>query len=67
MYSHRNMENFPQQLQMQICQYRKHFSQFFVAFPQCTSSLEHFEKRDEPSHLSMPEIIDSKGSGYLNV
>ena len=32
-----------------------------------TSSLEHFEKKYEPSSLSIPEVIDSKRSGYLNV
>ena len=26
-----------------------------------------FWKKDKPSSLSIPEIIDSKGSGYLNV
>ena len=31
------------------------------------SSLEHFEKKDEPSSLSIPEIIDPKRSGYANV
>ena len=30
-------------------------------------SLEHLEKEDEPSSLSIPEIIESTGSGYLNV
>ena len=31
-----------------------------------TSSLKHFEKKDEPCSLSIPEVIDSTGSGYLN-
>ena len=26
-----------------------------------------FEKKDEPSSLSIPKMIDSKGSCYLNV
>ena len=26
-----------------------------------------FRKKDEPSSLCIPEIIDSKGNGYLNV
>ena len=33
----------------------------------CTSSLEHFEKKYETSSLSILEIIDYKGSDYLNV
>ena len=45
----------------------KLFSGFFIAFLKCTSSLEHLEKEDEASSLSILEIIDSIGSGYLNV
>ena len=66
-YSGRNMQNFHQQLPMQLSQKRKAFCDLFIAFLKCTSRLEHFEKKDEPSSLSIPEIIDSKGSGYLNV
>ena len=61
------MKNFPQELQAQLSQKRKSFSGVFVAFLKCTSSLEHFEKKNEPSSLGIPEIIDSTGSGYLNV
>ena len=67
MYAGRNIQNLPQQLQPLLSQKRKTFSTFFTAFLKCTSSLEHFEKKDGPSSLSIPEIIDSKGSGYLNV
>ena len=66
-YPRRNMQNFPQELQTELSQKRKDFSGFFISFLKCTSSLEHFEKKDEPSSLSIPEIIDSRGSGYLNV
>ena len=66
-YSRRNMMNFQQQLQTQLSQKRKAFSRFFITFLKCKSSLEHFEKKDEPSSLSIPEIIDSTGSSYLNV
>ena len=59
------MQNFRQQLQTQLSQKRIAFSRFFIAFLKCTSSLEHFEKKDEPSSLSVPEIIDPKDSGYL--
>ena len=63
----RNMQNFQEQLQTQLYQKRKAFSGFFIAFLQCTSSLEHLETKEEPSSVSVLEIIDSKGSGYLNV
>ena len=66
-YSRRNMQNYQQQRQMQLSQKRKVFSRFFIVFRKFNSSLEHFEKEDEPSSLSIPEIIDSTGSGYLNV
>ena len=63
MYSRRNIQNFPQELQTQLSQKWKTFSGFFTAFPKCTSSLEHFEKKDEPFTLNIPEIIDSTRSG----
>ena len=66
-HSRRHMRNFPQQIQTQLSQKRKAFSGFFIAFLKCTTSLEHFEKKDEISGLSIPEILDSKGSVYLNV
>ena len=66
-YSRRNMQNFPQQLQKQLSQKRKAFSGFFIAFLICPSSLEHFQKKDEPSSLSVPDNINSTGSGSLNV
>ena len=67
MYSPRNMQNFLQQLQAQLSRKRKAFTGFFIAFLKCTSSLEHYEKKDESSSLSIPEVIDCTGSGYLNV
>ena len=61
------MHSFQPEDQTQFSQKRKAFSGFFIAFLKCTSSLEHFEKKDELSSLSIPENIDSTGSGYLNV
>ena len=61
------MQSFPQQFQTQSSQKRKAFSGFFIACLKCISSLEHLEKKDEPSSLSIPGIIDSERSGYLNV
>ena len=59
MYARHTMQNFPQQLQTQLSQKPKDVSGFFIAFLKCTSSLEHFEKEDEPYTWSIPEIIDS--------
>ena len=61
------MWNFKKQLQMQSSQKRKAISGFFIPFLKCISSLEHFETKDEPSSLSIPEILNSTGSGYLNI
>ena len=57
------MWNFQKQLQKELSQKRKAFSGFFIAFLKCTSSLEHFEKKDELSSLSIPEILNSTGTG----
>ena len=62
-----NMQNFPQQLQTPISQKQKIFSWFFIAYLECASNLEHFEKKDEHPTLVISDIIDSKRVGYLNV
>ena len=62
-----NMQNFPQELQTPISQKQKTFSRFFIAFLECASNLEHFEKKDEHLSLIITEIIDSEIVGYLNV
>ena len=46
-----NMQNFPQQLQTPISQKQKMFSGFFIAYLECVSNLEHFEKKDESPSL----------------
>ena len=51
---------------MQLSQKLKAISGFFISFLKCTSSLEHFQKKYEAFSLSIPEIIDSTGSDYLN-
>ena len=61
------MQNFPQQLQTPISQKQKIFSRFFIAYLECTSNLEHFEKKDEHPSLVISENIDSERVGYLNV
>ena len=46
---------------------QKIFSAFFIAYLECASNLEYFEKKDEHPSLVISEIIDSERVGYLNV
>ena len=62
-----NIHNFPQQLQPPISQKQKIFSGLFIAYLECASNLEHFEKKDEHPSPVISEIIDSETVGYLNV
>ena len=50
-YSRQNIENFLQQLQMQLSQKQNSFSQIFIGFLGFTSNLEHFNKEDESPTL----------------
>ena len=61
------MQNFPQQLQTPISQKQKMFSEFFIAYLECASNLEDFEKKDEHPTLVISEIVYSETVGYLNV
>ena len=62
-----NMQNFPQQPHTPISQKQKIFSGLFIAYLECTSNLEYFEKKDEHPSPVISEIIDSERVGYLNV
>ena len=62
-----NMQNFPQQFQTPISQKQKIFSRFFIAYLECASNLEDFQKKDEHPSLVISENIDSERVGYLNV
>ena len=62
-----NMQNFPQQIQTPISQKQKIFSRFFIAYLECASNLENFEKKDEHPSPFISEIIESETVGYLNV
>ena len=62
-----NMQNFPQQIQTPISQKQKIFSRFFIAYVECASNLENFEKKDEHPSPVISEIIESETVGYLNV
>ena len=61
------MQNFPQQLQIPISQKQNIYSRFFIAYLECASNLQHFEKKDEHPSPVISEIIDSERVGYLNV
>ena len=65
-YSRRIMQTFTQQVQTPLSLKQKTFSGFFIAFLKSTWNGEHFEKKLEPSSLSISEIIDSKRGGYLS-
>ena len=43
------------------------FSGFFIAYLDCASNLEHFERKDEHPSPVISEIIDSETVGYLIV
>ena len=45
----------------------KKLSRLFIAYLECASNLEHFEKKDEHPSPVISEIIDSERVGYLNV
>ena len=62
-----NVQNFLQQLQTSISQKQKIFSGLFIAYLECESNLEHFEKKDEHPSPVISENIDSETVGYLNV
>ena len=61
------MQNFPQQIQTLISQKENIFSGLFIAYLECASNLENFEKKDEHPSPVISEIIDSETVGYLNV
>ena len=65
-YSLRNMLNFRKQLEVQLSQKKKNFSEIFPSFLKYASNLEHFEKKDEYPSLVISKVIDSERGGYLN-
>ena len=65
-YSSLKMQTFTQQVQTPLSLKQKTFSGFFIAFVKSTWNGEHFQKKGESSSLSISEIIDSKGGGYLS-
>ena len=66
-YSDINMQNLRQQFQTPLSQKQKAFSGFFIEFLKCAWNLEHFQKKDEYTSLTISEMIDAERRGYLNV
>ena len=58
---------FPATTQTPISRKQKIFSRFFIAYLECASNLEHFEKKDEHPSIVISQIIDSERVGYLNI
>ena len=46
---------------------KRFFFAFFIAYLECASNLEDFERKDEHPSPVISEIIDSERVGYLNV
>ena len=65
-YSRRNMQTFTQQGQTPLSLKQKTFSGLFISLLKSTRNGENFQKKVESSSLSISEIIDSKGGGYLS-
>ena len=61
------MLNFTQQLEAPLSEKGKTFSGFCFAFLKSALNLEHFEKKGDYPSLVISRIIDSEGSGNLNV
>ena len=47
MYPFQGCENLQIRNEMELSEERKTFSQFFVAFLECSSNFEHFERKDD--------------------
>ena len=65
-YSRRNMQTFTQQVQTPLSLKQKLFLDFLLRFWNLNEIENIFKKKGEFSKLSISEIIDSKGGGYLS-
>ena len=54
------MQNFPQQIQTPISQKQKIFAQFFIAYLEYASNLEHFEKKMSILAQLFPKLLTPK-------
>ena len=51
---------------MHLSEKPKPYSQFVIAFLECTLNFEHFEKKYETHSSSISEVIDSERRAHLN-
>ena len=51
---------------MHLSEKPKPYSQFVIAFLECTLNFEHFEKKYEAHSSSISEVIDSERRAHLN-
>ena len=65
-YSRRNMLNFTKQLEAQLSQKKKNFSEIFLSFLKYALNLADFEKKDEYPSLVISKVIESERGGHLN-
>ena len=56
-YSRHNIDNFSEQVEMQLSQNLKSFSGFFIKFQKSTSNCDYFEEKDGSHSLSISQII----------
>ena len=59
-YSLLNRDNLAQQIQIQLSQKQKTFSQFFAAFLKSLLNFIHFQKKDDSHSWCISEIKDSE-------
>ena len=60
------MLNFTKQLEAQLSQKKKNFSEIFLSFLKYALNLEDFEKKDEYPSLVISKVIESERGGHLN-
>ena len=62
-----NRDNLMHQIQMDLSQKRKTFSEFFSAFSKSTLNFEHFQNKDDPQSFCISKIAGSERRGQKNV
>ena len=60
------MLNFTKQLEAQLSQKKKNFSEIFLSFLKYALNLADFEKKDEYPSLVISKVIESERGGHLN-
>ena len=66
-YSYRNLQTFPQEVQMPLSLKKNELFSFFYFVPEISMKFKTFPKKEESSSLSISKNIDSERSTYLSV